>query len=66
MARGFTQADTLYFTLTERCGRRHLHITLREDVAREHQFAFRHSLWIGRFRFIVTPDGTRHPASIIT
>ncbi|EAB2919478.1 hypothetical protein D9B33_16445 [Salmonella enterica] len=66
MARGFTQADTLYCTLTERRGRRHLHITLREDVAREHQFAFRHSLWIGRFRFIVTPDGTRHPASIIT
>ncbi|AXD22957.1 hypothetical protein CV973_06575 [Salmonella enterica] len=66
MARGFTQADTLYFTLTERRGRRHLHITLREDVAREHQFAFRHSLWIRRFRFIVTPDGTRHPASIIT
>ncbi|EBU9230382.1 hypothetical protein DMO44_06780 [Salmonella enterica subsp. enterica serovar Ndolo] len=66
MARGFTQADTLYCTLTERRGRRHLHITLREDVAREHQFALRHSLWIGRFRFIITPDGTRHPASIIT
>ncbi|EAB8043959.1 hypothetical protein DQ990_02120 [Salmonella enterica subsp. enterica] len=66
MARGFTQADTLYFTLTERRGRRHLHITLREDVARDHQFAFRHSLWIGRFRSIVTPDGMRHPASIIT
>ncbi|EAA7090155.1 hypothetical protein CC658_07210 [Salmonella enterica subsp. enterica serovar Koketime] len=66
MARGFTQADTLYFTLTERRGRRHLYITLREDVAREHQFAFRHSLRIGRFRSIVTPDGTRHPASIIT
>ncbi|EAB9869113.1 hypothetical protein DXJ28_00655 [Salmonella enterica] len=66
MARGFTQADTLYFTLTERRGRRHLHITLREDVAREHQFAFHNSLWIGRFRSIVTPDGIRHPASIIT
>ncbi|EAB6555858.1 hypothetical protein DS499_07240 [Salmonella enterica subsp. enterica serovar Telelkebir] len=66
MARGFTQADTLYFTLTERRGRRHLHITLREDVAREHQFALGHSLWIGRFRSIVTPDSTRHPASIIT
>ncbi|AWD09054.1 hypothetical protein DUU50_15585 [Salmonella enterica subsp. enterica serovar Corvallis] len=66
MARGFTQADTLYCTLTERRGRRHLHITLREDVAREHQFAFRHSLRIGRFRSIVTPDGIRHPASIIT
>ncbi|MIL25305.1 hypothetical protein CBJ07_14440 [Salmonella enterica] len=66
MARGFTQADTLYFTLTERRGRRHLHITLREDVAREHQFALGQSLRIGRFRSIVTPDGTRHPASIIT
>ncbi|EAA8319525.1 hypothetical protein R273_07755 [Salmonella enterica] len=66
MARGFTQADTLYFTLTERRGRRHLHITLCEDVAREHQFALGHSLRIGRFRSIVTPDGTRHPASIIT
>ncbi|EAM3587124.1 hypothetical protein D6I47_06910 [Salmonella enterica] len=66
MARGFTQADTLYCTLTERRGRRHLHITLREDVAGEHQFALRHSLRIGRFRSIVTPDGIRHPASIIT
>ncbi|EAA5987135.1 hypothetical protein DQE21_02275 [Salmonella enterica subsp. enterica serovar Alachua] len=66
MARGFTQADTLYCTLTERRGRRHLHITLREDVAREHQFALGHSLRIGRFRSIVTPDGIRHPASIIT
>ncbi|AXD80154.1 hypothetical protein DBZ78_07300 [Salmonella enterica subsp. enterica serovar Brancaster] len=66
MARGFTQADTLYFTLTERRGRRHLHITLREDVAREHQFALGHSLRSGRFRSIVTPDGIRHPASIIT
>ncbi|PWD15272.1 hypothetical protein C4813_17205 [Salmonella enterica subsp. enterica serovar Rubislaw] len=66
MARGFTQADTLYCTLTERRGRRHLHITLREDVAREHQFALGQSLWIGRFRSIVTPDGIRHPTSIIT
>ncbi|EBV4429239.1 hypothetical protein DOW24_07970 [Salmonella enterica subsp. enterica serovar Nigeria] len=66
MARGFTQADTLYCTLTERRGRRHLHITLREDVACGYKFALRHSLRIGRFRFIVTPDGTRHPASIIT
>ncbi|EAA4217679.1 hypothetical protein A4N80_07280 [Salmonella enterica subsp. enterica serovar Mississippi] len=66
MARGFTQADTLYFTLTERRGRRHLHITLREDVACGYKFALRHSLRIRRFRFIVTPDGTRHPASIIT
>ncbi|ABX69355.1 hypothetical protein DOW34_15505 [Salmonella enterica subsp. enterica serovar Java] len=66
MARGFTQADTLYCTLTERRGRRHLHITLREDVARGYKFALRHSLRIGRFRSIVTPDGIRHPASIIT
>ncbi|EBS6011259.1 hypothetical protein DPD86_11025 [Salmonella enterica subsp. enterica serovar Kuessel] len=66
MARGFTQADTLYFMLTERRGRRHLHITLREDVACGYKFALRHSLRIGRFRSIVTPDGIRHPASIIT
>ncbi|EAA2618856.1 hypothetical protein DMT56_05520 [Salmonella enterica] len=66
MARGFTQADTLYFTLTERRGIRHLHITLREDVACGYKFALRHSLRIGRFRSIVTPDGIRHPASIIT
>ncbi|QUJ07555.1 hypothetical protein KCP70_07640 [Salmonella enterica subsp. enterica] len=24
----------------------------------------RHSLWLGDSRFIVTPDGARHPASI--